>query len=185
MLHAASYVLVQSLQMHILGDSVHFMSSAPLPLVQAEQALRTFNNSLNAATGWLLNLGALAAAAPEPAAGGAQPADHAQPAAAEPQQAEAEDGSDDTQSVHSSGDDDASGIGDGSSEEGGLPAGQEEVPGLASDGYSSSGSDADEPQLRRRAAQTSAQALRQRGEDVPPGLDSGSDDGSSYEAELE
>ncbi|PRW58516.1 Ubiquitin carboxyl-terminal hydrolase [Chlorella sorokiniana] len=31
---------------------------------QAEQALRTFNNSLNAATSWLLNLGALAAAAP-------------------------------------------------------------------------------------------------------------------------
>lgn len=149
---------------------------------QAEQALRTFNNSLNAATSWLLNLGALAAAAPQPASGGGQAAagseqarGEGQPAAAEPQQAESGDESDGTPSVHSSGGS------DGSDEEGGQPEGGEQVPGLASDGGSSGGSDdEEEAQPQRQAVQARQPALgRQEGEDDLPGLNSEGSDGGS------
>lgn len=149
---------------------------------QAEQALRTFNNSVNAATSWLLNLGALAAAAPQPAsnggqaeAGSEQARGEGQSAAAEPLQAESGDESDGTPSVHSS---DGSA---GSDEEGGQPEGGEQVPGLASDGGSSGGSDdKEEAQPQRQAMQARQPALgQQEGEDDLPGLNlEGSDGGS-------
>lgn len=155
--------------------------SRPCCSPQAEQALRTYNNNLNAATSWLLNLGALAAAAPQPAGGGGQAAAgseqaHAvdQPAAAQAQQAEAGGESRGSQSMRSSMA--GSEQGNSSDEEGSQPAGADVLPGLASDGSSDSGSDADEA-----VAQARQPGPRQQAGDEPPGLNSESDGGSSYD----
>lgn len=123
---------------------------------QAEQALRTFNNSLNAATGWLLNLGALAAAEPQHAGGGEQPDEERGAAATEAQQAEAAAESDD------------------------QSAAAEEPPALDD---SSAGSDSEdsEERLAAWAPGRAAAEARQQEEGGPPGLYSDSDSMGSCE----